>query len=69
MSARRPVSTAIPLHWSAAEALAFVTFLESLREQIWLLYCEDVRAMMREASAARDDDRQLRLQLDPDEPF
>ncbi len=58
---------AVPVHWSAEQALAVFEFIDLLRDEIWKLHRDGIRAALRED---RYDPRQLRLDhVDTDPPF
>jgi hypothetical protein len=43
----------IPLDWTAAQALAALDWLEQLRDRVWLLYADDIRELLRNATAGQ----------------
>jgi hypothetical protein len=51
---------AIPLDWSAQQALAALEWLAQLRERVWLLYAEDIQELLRDRASGQqhggDDD-------------
>lgn len=64
----RPCSLT-PMNLTPEQALAVFEFLDALRDEIWVLYRDDIQAAMRDQAAGHDP-RQLPLDhLDPDPPF
>lgn len=43
----------IPLDWTAAQALAALDWLEQLRDRVWLLYADDIRELLRNATSGQ----------------
>lgn len=59
----------LPRHWTPAQALAVFEMIDLVRDQLWLLYADDIQSAMRE-DRQHVDPRQRCIPLDSDSnPF
>ena len=69
MRPRAPPCSLTPMNLTPEQALAVFEFLDALRDEIWVLYRDDIQRAMRDQASSHDP-RQLPLDhLDPDPPF
>ena len=59
--------THLPTHWDAGEAYTVIAFLDLLRDQLLETYGEEITAMLKDATPAHPNERQIPLRF-TDEP-
>ena len=55
----------LPTHWSPSQVLAIYEYLDLQREQLWITYGRQIQRAWRNSLVST----QMKLPLDPDEPF
>ena len=62
--------TRLHTYWEAAEAHTVIEFLDTLRDQLWEIYGDQIVDLLREASVTQvDNEHQGELALDDDLEF
>ena len=62
---RPDTALTLPTHWSPSQVLAIYEHLELQREQLWAAYGPQIQRAWRNSLVST----QMKLPLDPDEPF